>query len=96
MNFVLTSILVLIIIATPLINRKLIFRASLLIICGWLTVELVSEFSSENQDPDAVFVVGTFIKSVVVGSIGYIFMRLIYSLNCLVKKAYNKKINRDT
>jgi len=96
MSFVLDLTLLLTILVTPIISRKLIFKVSLLIIVCWLAVELTSEFSSETPDPDAIFAIGIFIKSVVVGSISYILMRFIYSLNCLVKKAYNKKINRDT
>jgi len=51
----------------------------------WLVLELVSEFTATQPDPDAIFAFAIVFKSVVVAVMTLLFMRVIFFIKNKIK-----------
>ena len=84
-----TAILILLIsisIVAPILwSKKYLSVFSIVNGVLWLAIELVSEFTVTQSDPDAIFVFAIIFKSVVVAVMTLLFMRVIFFIKNKVK-----------
>ena len=79
-------ILISITILAPFLSGKKYLRmVSLFNGVLWLTIELVSEFTTSQPDIDAIFIFGVLFKSVIVAALTLLFMHVLYIIKNKVK-----------